>query len=376
MRPVDGLPAAALLVFPLRSLEHPRHCRMAGTDRSRTNITGGPVVVLVSPQLMENVGSAARAMANFGLSELRIVAPREAFPSETATMFAAGAAYVLEGAKLFDTVEEAVADLAYVVATTARERGQAKPVDGPEEGARRLRVVMGEGVRAGILFGRERTGLLNEEIALADRILTFPVNPAYASLNLAQAVLLTGYAWAQAGEASLPFSQPLKSPPADKGQLIAFFAHLEAELDEVGFFRSPEKRRTMSINLRNIFQRLGATKQDLNTLHGVVEALVEGRRVEGVRRERRVLPALTDPEGMAEALPEVPLATIYMPLLEEGTDVWCPVRAVARDDGSFVVLGPRPEDEVWAFDPGARVYCQTKVFQGGNEGLVPFVRIG
>lgn len=270
---------------------------MAGTNRSQPVLTGGPAIILVSPQLMENVGAAARAMANFGLSDMRLVAPRDDFPSRAATMFAAGAAYVLEGARVFATVEEAIADLSYLVATTARERGQEKPVDGPEEGAQALRRMEAEKIPAGILFGRERSGLTNHEIALADRILTFPVNPAYASINLAQAVLLVGYAWMQAGERPLPFSQPLKSPPARKQEFNAFFAHLEQELDAAGFFRSEEKRLTMSRNLRNIFQGLSLSQQDIHTLHGVVASLVEGRKPKGERRGTTVLKLLRSEDG-------------------------------------------------------------------------------
>ncbi|GGE40776.1 hypothetical protein GCM10007276_17660 [Agaricicola taiwanensis] len=262
---------------------------MAGTNRSAKRLTGGPAIILVEPQLMENVGAAARAMANFGLSELRLVAPRDEFPSRAATMFAAGGAYVLEEAKVFATLEEAIADISYLVATTARERGQEKPVDDAEEGARRIRAMEATGVKAGILFGREKSGLSNDDVAQADRILTFPVNPAYASLNLAQAVLLVGYCLMQASGGEIPYETQPRSRPAIKQEFNAFYAHLEQELDASGFFRSPEKREIMSRNLRNIFQGLQLTQQDLRTLHGVVASLVEGRPAKGERRERRIL---------------------------------------------------------------------------------------
>ncbi len=262
---------------------------MAGTDRSRTPLSGGPAVVLVGPQLPQNIGAAARAMANFGLDDLRIVAPREPFPNDTATSFAAGAVHILEAARVFATVEEAVADLAFVVASTARERGQAKPVDAPEAALAHVRAAMDAGMTAGVMFGRERTGLHNEEVALADRILTFPVNPAFASVNLAQAVLLVGYEWIRGAGAPLPFETPQKSPQANKAELTAFFAHLEQDLDEAGFFHPPTKRTVMTLNLRAIFQRMSLTRQDIRTLHGVVAALAAGPRRKDERRGRTVL---------------------------------------------------------------------------------------
>lgn len=269
---------------------------MAGTNRSKHVSHDGPVVILVEPQLMENVGAAARAMANFGLSEMRIVNPRETFPSETATTFAAGAGYVLEAARVFATVEEAISDLGFIAAATARERGQAKPVAGPEAVMRDAAAAIATGARAGIMFGRERAGLHNAEVALADVIMTFAVNPAYASLNLAQAVLLAGSVWwNQKIAGALPFSMPEKSPPASRAELLNFFAHLEGELDEAGFFRSAEKRHSMTINLRNIFQRMPLSQQDLNTLHGVVASLVKGRRDRTHRRERNILKPLDIP---------------------------------------------------------------------------------
>jgi tRNA/rRNA methyltransferase len=270
---------------------------MAGTNRSAPLLTGGPAIILVAPQLMENVGMAARAMANFGLSEMRLVAPRDDFPSRAATQFAAGAAYVLEGARVFPTLEEATADLSYLVATTARERGQEKPVDGPEEGAQRLLAAEAQGIKAGILFGRERSGLSNEDVAQADRILTFPVNPAYASINLAQAVLLVGYSLMQASGGPLPFATQPRSRPANKQEFNAFYAHLDQELEVSGFFRSDEKRVLMARNLRNIFQGLQLSQQDLQTLHGMVAALADGRPAKGERRGRRVLKNLQAGSG-------------------------------------------------------------------------------
>lgn len=255
---------------------------MAGTDRTKSSLAAalprGPAVVLVEPQLAENVGAVARAMANFGLTELRVVGAAGKTADERARAFAAGADYVLDAARHFASVEEAIADLTFVIATTARERGQAKPVDAPDEAAGRIVAHLDEGGSAGVLFGRERTGLENDEIALSHRVVTFPVNPAYASLNLAQAVLLVGYEWFKAATGgAAPFAMPSRSPGASQGEVIALFRHLEGELDDAGFFRSPEKRASMVRNLRNLIQRMEPSRQDVQTLHGVVTALVEGK---------------------------------------------------------------------------------------------------
>jgi tRNA/rRNA methyltransferase len=252
----------------------------AGTDKTKNWVEiAGPVVVLVEPQLGENIGAAARVMANFGLSRLRLVAPRQAWPNPKASMMAAGADRVLDAAQLFDTAAAAIADCAFVLATTARAHDQAKAVVGPEAAARELAPRVAAGETVAIMFGRERIGLLNEEVALADRIVTFPVNPAFASLNLAQAVTIMGYEWFKlAANGALPFVMPRKSGSAPKEQLEAFFAGVEQELERVEFFRPAEKRDTMLINLRNIFTRMQPTQQDIQTLHGVITAIAEGRK--------------------------------------------------------------------------------------------------
>src|SRR6201994_663670 len=253
----------------------------SGTDKTKTGVTlAGPVVILVEPQLGENIGMAARAMGNFGLSRMRIVNPRDGWPNVHARRAASGADHILDQAELFDTVEQAVADCSLLFATTARAHDQAKPVVGPEAAARETiaHIAAGTG-EAGILFGRERYGLQNEEVALANRIVTFPVNPGFASLNLAQAVLLMGYEWfklSTAGE--LPFAMPERSERASQHQMQAFFENLVRELDKVEFLRPAEKRDTMLVNLRNIFSRMEPTKHDMHTLHGVVMAIAEGRK--------------------------------------------------------------------------------------------------
>lgn len=254
---------------------------MAGTDQTKSDLSQGekaPAVILVQPQLGENIGTASRAMLNFGLSDLRLVSPRDGWPSERARAAASGADIVIDGARLCARTEEAVADLDYVIATTARTRDMVKPVLTPETAAAKLREVIGGGGRAGVLFGPERTGLTNDDVALADAVLMVPVNPAFASLNLAQAVLLIGYEWFKAGDAT-PAERIdyLQSRPANKEELLGFFEHLERELDRFGFLKPPEKRPSMVRNLRNMFQRAALTEQEVRTLRGVVAALT--RRV-------------------------------------------------------------------------------------------------
>lgn len=252
----------------------------AGTDKTKRWIeTPAPIVVLVEPQLGENIGAAARVMANFGLSQLRLVKPRQGWPNEKARMMASGADRVLDAAVLYDSLSDAIADCSFVLATTARGHDQAKPVIGADAAAAEMapRVAAAETVT--IVFGRERIGLENHEVALADRIITLPVNPAFASLNLAQAVAVVAYEWFKtAGGGELPFTMPEKSPPAAKRQFDAFFADLERELEKVEFFRPEEKRATMRINLRNIFTRMAPSQQDLRTLHGVFMAIAQGRK--------------------------------------------------------------------------------------------------
>ena len=247
-------------------------------------LTGGPAVVLVRPQLAVNIGMCARAMANFGLDDLRLVNPKSGWPrvdeyKDVAYSAAAGAAHLLDVARVFASTEAAIADLHYVYAATARERGQAKPVLTPA--AAMPEAVAATGERRGVMFGPERTGLENDEVALADAVLTFPTNPAYGSLNLAQAVLLTGYEWFKAahGDAPPPSAVERLAPlPAKRETTIAFFEYLEEKLDAAGFFKPAGKRPLMQRNLRNIFHRLALTEQDISTLWGVVVRLVDGPR--------------------------------------------------------------------------------------------------
>jgi tRNA/rRNA methyltransferase len=252
----------------------------SGTDKTKTGLDlAGPIVILVEPQLGENIGMAARAMGNFALTRLRIVNPRDGWPNLSAQRAAAGADHILAGAELFDSVDQAVADCTLLFATTARAHDQAKPVVGPQAAAAEMVGQIRSGGAVGILFGRERYGLQNEEVGLANRIITFPVNPGFASLNLAQAVLLVGYEWFKLATAgALPFAMPERSERASQYQMQAFFENLVRELDKVEFLRPAEKRDTMLVNLRNIFSRMEPTKQDMHTLHGVVMAIAEGRK--------------------------------------------------------------------------------------------------
>ena len=248
---------------------------MAGTNSERTMIAEGPAIILVHPQLGENIGMVARAMANFGLAELRLVNPRDGWPSEKAISAASKADHVIEAAKVYPSLEVAVADLEFVYATTARDRYGYKEVRSPVVAADDLRVRFRAGEKTGILFGRERTGLTNEEIALADELVTFPVNPAFASLNLAQAVLLMSYEWMKSGLTSVedtPFDA-LPQRPAKKEELQGLFDHVEETLDARGYFRPAEKKPKLVENLRAILTRPSFTGTEIQVLRGIVSCL-------------------------------------------------------------------------------------------------------
>lgn len=248
---------------------------MAGTDRQRAMMKEGPAIVLVEPQLGENIGMVARAMANFGLSELRLVKPRDGWPNEKARAAASRADHVIDGVTVHETLEEAIADLNFVLATTARERDGFKPVRSPVEACRALRPRFAGGQATGILFGRERWGLTNEEVALADEIVTFPVNPAFASLNIAQAVLLMSYEWMKSGldvETATPFSGP-DMRPATKAEMQGLFNHIEEALDARGYFRPADKKPKMIDNLRAVLSRQGFYEPEISVLRGVISSL-------------------------------------------------------------------------------------------------------
>ncbi len=245
---------------------------MAGTDFSKPGVRGGPAIVLVRPQMAENIGACARAMLNFGLDEMRLVAPRDGWPQDKARAMASRADEVLDNAALHQTTDEAIADLNLVLATTARSRDMVKPVMTPREAAAACRQAIADGEKVGVLFGGERAGLDNDDVVRAHAIVAVPANPAFASLNLAQAVLLFGYEWFVAGD---PPPAPDQPPAATADELANYFGRLEAALDESGFLYPPEKRPAMIRNIRNIFQRNRLTTHEVSTLHGILSALIK-----------------------------------------------------------------------------------------------------
>ena len=248
---------------------------MAGTNSELELIADGPVIILVEPQLGENIGMVARAMANFGLAELRLVSPRDGWPSEKARAAASKADHVIDGTRLYDTLPDAIADLNFVFATTARLRDGFKVVRSPEIANQMLRQRHRTGERTGILFGRERWGLSNEEVALADEICTFPVNPAFASLNIAQAVLLMSYEWMKTGladPAQVPFQAP-EQRPATKGELDGMIEQVTEALDSRGYFRPVAKKPKMLDNLKAVLTRPGFSSQEISLLRGVFSSI-------------------------------------------------------------------------------------------------------
>jgi len=240
-----------------------------------------PIIVLVRPQLGENIGMAARAMLNCGLSSLRLVAPRDGWPNLKAQRAASGADVVLDKAKLFDTVEAAVADLGRVVATTARNRELSQRIVTPRHAAAEMRGWAAKGDKVGILFGPERTGLTNDDMVQADTALSIPLNPQFSSLNIAQAVLLVSYEWAMAEDDEPPERMSDHSTrPATKDELQNLFAHLERALDQSGFLRNKAMRPAMVNNLRAFLQRTAMTEQEVRSFHGVIKYLAKHKHDE------------------------------------------------------------------------------------------------
>jgi tRNA/rRNA methyltransferase len=255
------------------------------------------MVVLVNPQLGENIGMAARAMANFGMFDLALVDPREGWDREKALAAASGAAETVDHATIFQNLPEALQGLHHVYATTARPRGMTKDVLTPEQAGLDMRARVARGEKVAVLFGRERYGLNNEEVSLADVVITAPVNPAYASLNIAQAVLLVGYEWFKHEARSLGQATPelaaLEGPglhmpdtrPATKEELFGFFDHLERELLAAGFFKTDDKRPGMMRNIRNLFARTQMSEQEVRSLRGVVSSLTRTHEKRKAERE-------------------------------------------------------------------------------------------
>ena len=235
-----------------------------------------PVIVLVRPQLGQNIGKSARAMLNFGLTELRLVAPRDGWPNPDAGPAASGADIVLEQAQLFATVAEAVADCGAVYASTVRRRDLVMPVVGPEEMADRIANSSG---RSAILFGPERSGLETEEVALANAIVTVPINPEFASLNLAQAVILLAYEWSKRTELAQPPAKELEEP-APHGELDGLIGQLDDELVAKGYFHPPSRTQATRNTIRTIFTKTGWSSREVKAVRGIIRALT------GPARER------------------------------------------------------------------------------------------
>jgi TrmH family RNA methyltransferase len=241
-------------------------------------IGNSPVVILVRPQLADNIGAVARAMGNGGLFELRLVAPRDGWPQERAWRTASGADRILDAATVHSNVAEATADLHRVLATCPRPRHIVKPVLTARGAAAELREICGRDLRCGLLFGPERAGLDNDDMAAADALVRFPLNPGFMSLNLAQAVMVMAYEWWNATDTTPPrFLMTNETRVATKGMLDNFLTHLVGELDASGFLRNQPKRAGMIRNLRHLFQRGEVTEQELRTLHGVATELAHGR---------------------------------------------------------------------------------------------------
>lgn len=238
----------------------------------------GPAIILIRPQMGENIGAAARAMANFGLSDLRLVNPRDGWPNAKAEAMSSGALPDLVGAQVFETFEEAVADCQMLFATTAQPRDMMKPITSPTEACTECRTHTEEGTKCAFIFGPERNGLENDEIALCRAIITIPVTEVFSSINLAQAVNIMGYQWYLS-----QYDGPIRTgralaAPATHAELAAFLDRLVEDLDASGFFRSAGLKPTMESNIRNIFSRSDLSTQEINTLQGILSALQKPRQ--------------------------------------------------------------------------------------------------
>jgi len=233
-----------------------------------------PVIVLVRPQLGQNIGKAARAMLNFGLTEMRLVAPRDGWPNPDAGPSASGADAVLEQAQLFDSVAAAIADCNQIFASTVRRRDLVMPVLDPEQMADRIAASSG---RTAILFGPERSGLETEEVALANAIVTVPINPEFGSLNLAQAVILLAYEWSRRSDLAQPPAKPLEEP-APQGELDGMIAQLDAELEAKGYFHPPSRTQATRNTIRTIFTKTGWSSREVKAVRGIIRALVNPPR--------------------------------------------------------------------------------------------------
>ena len=249
---------------------------MSAPSETATGVTNGPTpaFILVRPQMGENIGGAARAMWNFGLDRMRVVAPRDGWPNQKAVAMASGAGRLLDEAGHFESVRASVADCDYVFATTARMRGITKPVMTPERAMEHARAISAEGGKVGVLFGPERAGLENEDVVEANAIITVPVNPEFPSLNLAQAVLLNAYEWGRQSTHTAPeVVEMAKTEWAGHLEVEKLGDHYEEVLDEAGFFFPETKAEGMKLNLRNLWSRMPMTRADVQMFHGMMRQM-------------------------------------------------------------------------------------------------------
>lgn len=251
--------------------------QMGKAAASAAELPPAPAVVLVGTQMGENIGSAARVMLNFGLTDLRLVAPRDGWPNQRAYALGSGAAGLLDQAKVFETTEEAVADLTYILSATARRRELEIPVIGTDKVGEAMQAEINKGGKPGIMFGPEKAGLTNEDVVLSDAIVTYPINPGFQSLNLSMAVGVFSFLWGSrtGGEPPEFFDRDVEVAP--RKDLMGLFEHLEDELEDSGFFYPPEKRPIMVNNIRAPLTRSSMTTQEVRTWRGIVKALAKGR---------------------------------------------------------------------------------------------------
>ncbi|QHQ34866.1 RNA methyltransferase [Algicella marina] len=235
----------------------------------------GPVFVLVRPQMGENIGAAARGMWNFGLDRLRLTNPRDGWPNPRAVAMSSGAAQVIDNVNVYETTDEAIADLNYIYATTARSRDLTKKVFTPQDAMADAHARIARGERVGVLFGPERAGLENADVVPASALISVPVNPSFASLNLAQCVLLMAYEWSRSSQAALPHPDS-KAPPAKAHEVAMLLQKLDTRLEAAGYFWPDQKVASKRENLRNLISRLELTDADVRTLHGIFNSLADG----------------------------------------------------------------------------------------------------
>lgn len=233
-----------------------------------------PAFVLIRPQMGENIGAAARAMWNFGLDRMRITSPRDGWPNQKAVAMASGAGRLLDEAQMFESTADAIADCTYVYATTARPRELTKPVFTPEAAMADAQARIASGQKVAVLFGPERAGMENDDISRANAIITVPVNPVFASLNLAQCVLLTGYEWMRATTETVPMTVSMEGDWAEQIEIEKLADHYEDRMATAGFFYPEHKAPSMKVNLRNLWSRMPLTRADVQMLHGVLRQMV------------------------------------------------------------------------------------------------------